>query len=94
MATKKAFKEPKHPVELIRWRDHNSDFANWTHIKDINPKALIIESVGFLIFENKEICTLALNVGAGPKDNDIGDGINILKECIVERVRLKVPKKV
>lgn len=86
---KKLEEKSKTSYELWRidWADHASSTGPWTPIEDVDPTVLVIHSVGFKIFEDKDVIVLAGNVS----ENDggkVADYITILKSCIVSKRKL------
>lgn len=67
----------KEKLIYVIWNDAVSVDA-WTDISEITPELAEIHSVGFLVCENKEVLTIALNV----------DTTNLSASCI-----MNIPKK-
>lgn len=78
-------------VKYVRivWRDATS-VDEWTDIKDIEPECHEIETVGILLYENKELITIALN--HDPKGEAYSCYITIPKAWIKDIKELRVKK--
>jgi hypothetical protein len=91
--------DTKYPIIYVRWEDHWSEDQAWTHAKKLRKKhdkekVYIIETVGFLLNENKVSIMVALSIAS---DDMVDGNIVILKKNILERkgleVALAVPHK-
>lgn len=80
------------PLVLIEWEDSAQPVAVWQYLDDIEtPKAVQCQSVGFLIYNGKDVKTLAPNVGELGTDHAQASGmIRIPSRCIIRVRRLRI----
>ena len=78
----------KRDILFVRWEDHciRSPGIGWTETADKYMPAMECESVGFKVFEDKDILVLAINQDENGKINDT---MHIIKSCIKKRRILK-----
>lgn len=67
----------------VRWEDH-WDNAEWEEVED-EYKPHIIETKGFLVYEDKKMICVARDYAIKPMDGTIGAVGKILKSCITYR---------
>lgn len=81
----KQSKKSKNTWVKIDWKDHFSQpyEQGWSKAPDLEP--VVVTSVGVVYAENKEVVSLAQNVSS---EGHYGNTMNILKSCIVKRVKL------
>lgn len=68
---------------LIEWREDGNDDVTDTHIKEMYPNALAALQGGFLVFNDKKIPTLTLQVPIKDEDD------NVVLDTINFRTRIK-----
>ncbi len=69
--------------ELIRWVDSKSTTECWTHLDDVDHKPALIETVGWIIFEDKDVLSVAGSISE--RTDQCTQGIVIPKPCIKSR---------
>lgn len=72
----------------IEWLDHHSFGDEWNDADDLEPKALLVYSVGRVLAENDDAIILAPTFYCATgetKPAHIHGAINILKACIQKR---------
>lgn len=76
-------------IELIKWEDHSGGIMRWTDIdemKSTNDNPYTVETVGYVIAENRHRLTLIQNYAC----NDMGNhAMTIIKKNIINRRVLK-----
>lgn len=71
----------------ISWYDHCSSRASWSTEDTLkSAKPLVVDTVGWLIAENKKCVTLASSVNI--EDDNYGGDMTIVKSCIIKKKRL------
>ncbi len=75
-------------LELVTWEDAATDTGEWKSIKKYDFSPTVIETVGFVIYEDKK--TLALLQSRVIKDGDVCNVFTIPKGTIIKRQRIKV----
>jgi hypothetical protein len=70
----------------IRWIDSNYS-AGWEFLPKEAPKTTIVESVGFVLFENDEAITLTGNYSqAFDETPEQANGVMTIPKCCVEGI--------
>lgn len=81
----------------VKWKDHwGPSHTKWiTYDNKFEPEPMTVESVGWVLYDNKDILTLVPHKYYQDDDAGAGQGeINILKSCIVSKKVLQLkPKK-
>lgn len=80
-------------IEYIKWEDHSGGYSRWTDSADIasdNDHSYTIESVGFVLAENKHRVTLVQNIAVNDMANHT---MTIIKKNILVRKILKKGSK-
>ena len=72
-------------IVKVKWLDICSGTANWSHIEDIEPKALECVSVGFLLEKTDDIVCIAQNYATeeGLVSDTMTFPLSIVKDIIV-----------
>lgn len=69
----------------LRWMDSGST-PGWGDEESLKEEALVCESIGWLVKENKNVIVLALNASFDEYSRyPFGDAISIPKGCILSR---------
>lgn len=72
----------------IEWLDHHSFGDEWNDADDLDPKALLVYSVGRVLAENDDALILAPTFYCASEETKpahVHGAINILKACIQKR---------
>lgn len=80
-------------IEYIKWEDHSGGYSRWTEKGEIasdNDHAYTIESIGFVLAENKNRVTLIQNISINDMANHT---MTIIKKNIITRKVLKKGSK-
>lgn len=75
----------------LKWFDHCS-YSGWHDIEEIEhpksgPQLAVIESIGYLVCEDKDKIIISANMGS---DDSFGDILVIIKKAIIQRKELKI----
>lgn len=71
-------------IRTIMWKDHNS-FDDWSTKENYKPSAIVVQSIGYVVYEDDEIVSLA---NSYTEDDGFCCIINILKVCIVSDISI------
>lgn len=75
--------------QTVAWLDAFGLPAGWEHSEDVEPRLVVIVSVGLVLAEDELSLTLAPHVGyLGEKRAQVGGVVTIPKAAIVERAWL------
>lgn len=71
---------------LVKWADSYGVEAGWKDLSDYSADELIIESLGFIIFENEKVIALAHNYSFETDNTpEQANGIMVIpKRCITD----------
>jgi hypothetical protein len=76
----------KYKIVSVSWIDSQIAELTWCHFDEIQQEVAIVETVGFLILETKEILTIAGSVSEKEDSvTKVATVINIPKCCVKQR---------
>jgi hypothetical protein len=76
----------KYKMVSVSWVDSQVASFTWCHVDEIQQEIAMVETVGFLILETKEILTIAGSVSEKEDSvTSVSSVINIPKCCIKRR---------
>jgi len=74
----------KDKIIRVSWVDSQIVSYTWTHFEDIVPKIATVESVGFVVSENKETLTLAASVSHKSDSDSQATQIITIPKCSIK----------
>lgn len=72
-------------IVRVAWKDHCTANSTWTHVEDMVVTPVMACSVGIVMYEDDDMLILAQSVIS---EKRCADTMNIIKSCIVERIKL------
>jgi hypothetical protein len=81
-----------YPLVLIEWEDSARPDSQWRYLSECTAKEIVrCQSVGFLIYDGKDVKTLAPNLGdANGPDTQACGIIRIPARCVMRVRKLRV----
>jgi hypothetical protein len=75
------------PIKYVKWHDSYGVGAGWEDISDFQPNELLIESIGFVLYEDEKIISLTGNY-ADETDRTAqqANGIITIPKCCVKEI--------
>lgn len=72
-------------IRLIRWHDSYGVSSGWEDLAEFHPNELMIESVGFVLYEDDKIISLAGNYAEKTdRTPEQANGIITIPKCCVK----------
>jgi|ADurb_H2B_01_Slu_FD_contig_31_302287_length_416_multi_2_in_0_out_0_2 hypothetical protein len=74
-------------IRLIRWYDSYGVSAGWENLSDFHPNELLIESIGFVLYEDENIISLTGNYSCETDNTaEQANGIITIPKCCVQEM--------
>ena len=80
---------PRAQAELVDWIDTCSSHSWQTHEEAMSRRVTVVESVGFLVVEEKDSITIAESQTRDPDSSPWGCTTTIPKTAIIRRKKIK-----
>ena len=78
----------KSKMLYVVWVDSQITSFSWTYVNDIEPKIATVESIGFVVAENKETLTLAGSVSVKDDSENQATQIITIPKCSITKKRV------
>lgn len=75
------------PLEIweIEWADHTASRGGWQDYVEWKPTIVLCKTLGYKVYEDKEVVTLALTQS---NNGNISDMMTIIKKCIIKKKQI------